>query len=239
MALSRVTNPSDGQTIFSADWRSEFDNIYNNPITLISPFVSSPAAGGFKITGLGAGTANGDSVRYEDIGLRLIQTQAAAASATIDFTAGLTATYDEYLIVLTDVVPATNITDLWVRIHQAGAFLSGAADYYHAEWAFNSTPSTGAAGASGDTKMVLTTGLSSTGANVLGGEVRFFVPSSAASRKAFMWHVTHVHSNGTHTGAVGAGSFLLNTSAIDGIRFVMSAGNITSGTFALYGVRKS
>lgn len=227
------------EILTKVDLNAMVANIHNNALALISPLTGNLAAGSNKITGLATGSAAGDSVRYEDIGLRLIQTQAAAASTTIDFTAGLTATYDEYLIVLTDVVPATNITDLWVRIHQAGAFLSGAADYYHAEWAFNSTPSTGAAGASGDTKMVLTTGLSSTGANVLGGEVRFFVPSSAASRKAFMWHVTHVHSNGTHTGAVGAGSFLLNTSAIDGIRFVMSAGDITSGTFALYGVRKS
>ena len=46
------------------------------------------------------------------------------------------------------------------------------------------------------------------------------------------------------TYASGAGSYVGVTSgtpaaAIDGLRFMMGAGNITSGTFSLYGIKKS
>ena len=66
MALSRVKVWAAEILTFS-DLNAEFNNILNNPISLISPLTANVAAGGFKITGLGAGSAAGDSVRLEQL----------------------------------------------------------------------------------------------------------------------------------------------------------------------------
>lgn len=227
------------EILTKVDLNAMVANIHNNALALISPLTGNLAAGSNKITDLATGSAAGDSVRYEDIGLRLIQTQAAAASATIDFTAGLTATYDEYIVKITDIVPATNNADFWLRVHQAGAFLSGASDYAHARLDFTSAVSSGVDGSGATTKIILANGLSSFVFNSLNAELRFHRPSATTNRKQFQWQADWERSDSNEVGAVGSGDLRLNTLAIDGIRFMMSTGDITSGTFALYGVRKT
>src|SRR3990167_3675422 len=55
-------------------------------------------------------------------GLVFIESKTASASATIDFTSGLTSTYDEYLISMINVVPATDSDLLRMRVSQSAAF---------------------------------------------------------------------------------------------------------------------
>ena len=53
MALTILKTVVDAATIEAADWNAEFNNIYNNPMSLISPMVANLAAGGFDITNIG------------------------------------------------------------------------------------------------------------------------------------------------------------------------------------------
>jgi hypothetical protein len=71
MALSRLTNWTDGDILTSAALEAEFDNIYNNALTLISPLTGNLAAGGNIVTGIGAGSAAAPAlqVRETDTGI--------------------------------------------------------------------------------------------------------------------------------------------------------------------------
>ena len=67
MSLARVKTWAASEVLTAADLNAEFNNILNNPIALISPLTANIAAGGFKITGLGAASTAGDSVRLEQL----------------------------------------------------------------------------------------------------------------------------------------------------------------------------
>lgn len=58
MALSILFTPVTGNTINASDWIAEFNNIYNNSLTLISPLTGDLAFGGFRATGLSLGTVS-------------------------------------------------------------------------------------------------------------------------------------------------------------------------------------
>lgn len=53
MALSRVKVWSAGEILYASDLNSEFNNILNNGLSLISPLTTSLNAGGFKLTNYG------------------------------------------------------------------------------------------------------------------------------------------------------------------------------------------
>lgn len=67
MALAAYKTWSSGEVLTAADLNASFNNILTNANSLISPFTANVAAGGYKITGLGAGSADGDAVRYEQL----------------------------------------------------------------------------------------------------------------------------------------------------------------------------
>ncbi len=64
MALTLLNTPAAGQTISSANWIAEFNNLYNNALSLISPLTGDLAAGGNKITGLSLGTVGSPALQF-------------------------------------------------------------------------------------------------------------------------------------------------------------------------------
>jgi len=173
-------------------------------------------------------------------GWTLIQTQAASASATIDFTTGFSTTYNHYIVLLNNVAPASNGVSLYMRVSQAASFLSGATDYNYARWAYDSTPSSGLTSDASADFIELASGLGNNAAYSFGGHVSISAPSdSNAKDKIIVWKFGWINLNAFISGADGVATMQLNTTNIDGLRFYMSAGNITIGTFALYGVRKT
>lgn len=173
--------------------------------------------------------------KYSDPGGRtLIQTQIASASATIDFTTGIDSTYDEYHVSIIDLVPATDDTHLYVRVSEdsGSTWKSGASDYYsNATAAAQMNLMQGAAAGNGISNVASEGGFS--------GTIKFYSPD-ATQNKLFLFEGLYLYATGGQpTTAVGSrGAYVLTTNAINGIRFLMSSGNITSGTFNLYGIRK-
>lgn len=173
----------------------------------------------------------------------LISTTTAAASATIHIT-GLSATYDEYRLVLTNVTASTINTQLCMRAAVQGSpvFISGASDY---GWTFFRVGSTAVAVAEGDFN---DNEIALTDANVgtlpgfpLVGEIRIYAPGSADPAN-FQWTVSY--QNGAQTAYYrydGAGR--VNpagpTTALE-FFFLPGSGlnTILTGTFQLYGIRK-
>ena len=64
MALTRLNSFATGSVVTNTIATGEFDNIYNNALTLISPLTGNLAAGGNLITGLGLGTVGSPSLQF-------------------------------------------------------------------------------------------------------------------------------------------------------------------------------
>jgi hypothetical protein len=64
IALTRLTDWNNGDTLTEAALEAEFDNIYSNALSLISPLTGNLAAGGNLLTGLGLGTVSGPSLSF-------------------------------------------------------------------------------------------------------------------------------------------------------------------------------
>lgn len=64
MALTRLNSFATGSVVTNAIATGEFDNIYNNALTLISPLTGDLAAGGNRITGLSAGSLASPSLQF-------------------------------------------------------------------------------------------------------------------------------------------------------------------------------
>lgn len=86
MALTRLTDWNDGDTLTSAALEAEFDNIYSNALSLISPLTGNLAAGGNIITGLGLGSASAPSLSFtsSDTNTGIY----SSAADTVDIAAG-------------------------------------------------------------------------------------------------------------------------------------------------------
>lgn len=180
--------------------------------------------------------------------LNFISSATASSSATIDLNSGITTTYDEYLIDYQNVVPATSSSQFFMRgsYDSGSTFVAGTA-YITGGRAIDSTDSLQTMGASGDSKFPLSMaggdGVKNTGAVTgavgISGSVRLYRPAS--NRYADMTNISTHRISETKVGLtvtdgqidMGAGNVL------NSVRFMFSAGNITSGQFYLYGVTKT
>jgi hypothetical protein len=179
--------------------------------------------------GVGGGSGNGALV--------LLQSLTASSSATLDFDSCITSAYDDYEIHLIDVIPATNGSNFEFVLSTNGgsSFDTTTANYnslYNNGWVNSSS--------GGGTNNVLPniSGIGNGTGQSLCGRIRLYNPLGSSYKK-MEWHAvmyyTAVSSLLNQTG----GSWYLNTSAVNAIRFLFSSGNIASGTIRVYGVANS
>ena len=205
--------------------------------------------GGMNSTGAGTTgqilTSNGASLdpTFQALpvsGFVCLATQSASASATIDFSTLIDATYDEYEFHLQNVVITTGT--LIVRTSSdAGATYDAATNYsYISNYQSTATPAPG--GVANPAAGLINLGVyaaSPTAAHGgTSGVLRLIAPSGTASFKTVMGQFRtalgaaseeHVTVVGTH----------LAIAAVNGIRFIGNGATITSGLFKMYGVRKT
>lgn len=174
--------------------------------------------------------------------LVLIATATASASASVAFVTGLTATYDEYLFTITEMVPATDATALQLRISEDGGatYKSGAGTYrYSSGQSKDDGTLANSASSPGDTSISIATNVSNNVGRGLSGEVRLFNPAGAVALKKFIYDTSYLTNVPNSLRVFGQGMYGGDTNAINAVQFFMSAGNVASGRFALYGLRKS
>ena len=172
-------------------------------------------------------------------GWEQIATITAANTGLLDFTTGLTAVNDEYMVTLTNIVPAVDASNLIFRASVAGVFSQGASDY---AWIriggdLTTVTSPGYLATSNDTGFVLAAGCGNDVGEALCGEIHFWAPAGTTAVKMFRWEFVYINSSASIATIRGVGHFR-NSAAIDGIRFLFPATTIASGTFALYGLKK-
>jgi hypothetical protein len=168
-------------------------------------------------------------------GMTLLSVVSASAVATVDFT-GLTSDYDEYEIHLQNVVPVTDAVTLHVltSANNGSSWDTGAGNYR-----YYGTDRTTIDGDGGDTKIPL--GLansigSDTNETGVCGVLRVFRPAAA--------EYTNMNFMGGYISSAGVArpvqmfGYRLSAAAVNGIQFLFSSGNVETGFFKLYGVRK-
>lgn len=170
--------------------------------------------------------------------LVLIQSQAASASATIDFTSGLTSTYDQYLVTFTGVVPATNAQNFLLEISTDGGstWKTGASDYKRVINTLSDAGTNTVSAAMTEAAMTLTIGQSNNSGRPVGGNMYIFGPS-AGTLQPINWMMSYFDGSNNKM-ITGAGCYTAGA-AINGLRFLFASGAITTGTFTLYGIRKA
>lgn len=180
----------------------------------------------------------GNSASSVGSSLVLIQSQTASASATLDFTTGITSTYNEYLFTFTGVVPATDATNMQLLVSSDGGstYHNSAGDYKRAINTLSDAGTNTVSGTTGETVLTLTITQSNNAGRPVGGELRVFGPS-AGTLQPFNWMMSYF--DGTNNKMLTGGGCYTGGVAINAIRFRFSSGNIASGTISLYGLRKS
>lgn len=169
--------------------------------------------------------------------VNLIETQTASNSSAMDF--NLPGGYNEYLLVLSNVIPATDGDDLHILTSADGGstFDTGASDYRYTYSQFLSTGISGGS-STADSKIVMTASVGSGGTSEPGvsAHVRIILPSQSV-HTVVNWTGGSVSDLSADRGLIGQGRRRA-AAAVDAIRVKYSSGNVESGEFALFGTVK-
>ena len=159
-----------------------------------------------------------------------IKTVTASSSATLDVEDTFTG-YDMYAIVGTGLVTLTTFVGLKSRLKIGGSYLTSS---YTGQTNISNGSSSTYTGTSSTSEIPL----SDTAQNADTQTANFVMyiprPADTTVNKSVFWS--------GHTGIRNTSGYSMNfanTSALTGVRFFYSSGNIDSGTFRLYGIKNS
>lgn len=169
----------------------------------------------------------------------LLETVVASADATIDII-NLSSKHFAFKFVWSDIQPANNDVDLWMRTdaNNGASFDAGASDY---QWTVHritmETSPTHAVVADGaDSEMHMGATVFGNAANEFANfEIILFDPSATSFTK-FVWAGTRVNASAIRDQSQ-AGCMRNSAALVDAVRFLFSAGNISVGTLKIYGLR--
>jgi len=174
--------------------------------------------------------------------LQFISKATASASASIEFTSGIDSTYKEYVFYFVNMHPATNNVQFQV------GFRDGATNYDAVKTTtifrtfHNESDSTTSLEYSTTNDLAQSTDFQVLG-NAVGNEndeccsgyLHLYNPSSTTFVKHFTARANLYHPSNFTVDEFIAG-YCNTTTAIDGVQFKMSSGNIDAGEILLFGV---
>ena len=205
------------------------------------------AMGANKITGLANGTADTDAATLAQTGWRLLATKTASASSTIDFTSAdydfSADGFDDYMIAISNAKFSVDDTILNLRIGTGATptWQSGAGAYNYQLAMVGSTSVAATTGTailcSGDTAVYgATNGVGNASGENYCATILFSNPDSGDS-VPFYIDCRYIRASGVGIRVLAGGAYGTAT-ALTAIRFLPDSGNITSGKFRLYGLKK-
>jgi len=213
-----------------------------------------PLAGGTLTGNLNGRDITADGTKLDGIealaktpqGLALLLTATASASSSIDFTTNIDSTYEEYELHIINLVPATDDSEVRLVVSEDGGstFKTGASDYELSISTIDSGNDIYISQTEPNLGHILLTRNSIGGdvGNAAGesfsGVIKIFNPSETSLTKLFQVCGSYIHAGGTLQQVSGSAAYKGTSNAIDALRIIMDSGNITSGKFKLYGVKK-
>lgn len=220
--------------------------ILTNGASLILPSganITTAAGDSFVVRGEAAGVVRivsyikADGTGLIGSGTRvLLETQTAAADASIDFTTGIDATYDSYIIEGIAVKAAVDSIGAYIRTSTDGGatFDAGAGNYIYAGIGLLDATVANINGTS-DTKIQISHTMGNVGDERFNFTLKIFNPSDV--NQCYMEYSTSGFESASRAAILHGTGIRLASADVDAIRILMSSGNITSGTFKLYGIK--
>lgn len=169
--------------------------------------------------------------------LCLIQSQPASNSTTIDFTGKITSSFSTYLVKMSDIIPATNNANLLLTfsVDNGANFL--ASNYKWTNKTSTSNAGNAASQSASDSSIRIADTLQNGASNGLCGDLQLYdMNNGTLVPKCYA--MTTMMGSGPVGVVTAMGGMNTGVTAINAIRFAMSSGNITSGTFTLYGIQE-
>ena len=199
----------------------------------VTPAASKAIRFNSSANGLETADAGGNLVK--------IATTTASSSASLSFTSGIDSTYKEYMFFFNNLHPQTDDTKLVFQTTTDGSNFNTTLTNTYFLARNQEDNSSRALGYSADDEQAQGTAFQrlneSTGSDndqSVSGHMHLFEPSSTTFVKHYISRTMTIFDRATDV--FGAG-FFNTTSAITGIQFKMSSGNIDSGTITMYGVK--
>ncbi len=204
------------------------------------PIASSSAFGAVKVDGTTITASSGViSAVAGPVGALILLEQHSAnnTSTNIDFTSFVSGTYDEYVIELLNLVPATNNIIISMRMSVSGTFDTGS--NYSAVGSYLYSGGTGV-GLAEDTatQIKLWDGTSSNTNYGFCGSYRLYSPGSTSLYKIVLGQGFAFSGSASKIFGSNVWGVHNSASAVDGIRIFSSSGNIASGIVRIYGIAK-
>lgn len=171
-------------------------------------------------------------------GLTWIASVTASASASVNFDNKLTSTYDNYLIVMENMAPVTNGAYLRMQIgtgatptYQTTGYFGQVTYTSTGAWSVKTTATTGFDLMENDG----TQGMASTSTSANSGSILFTNVNNSSNYKGVYATINYIITT-TALLVTNIGNFQWqNATVLTSIKFIMSSGNISTGTFKLYG----
>ena len=187
-------------------------------------------------------SANGFETGSAGGAMTFISKTTASSSSTISFTSGIDSTYKEYIFFFNNIHPSAHSYFLVNFRDGDSAFdaIKTTTIFYQMHKEDDGTDQTqyiaGSDLAQSTSEQRLTTGeLNTDNDGCLSGYLHLFNPSSTTFVKHFIAQTQYMNNSPASENPFIAG-YCNTTSAIDGVQFSVSTGNIDSGTITLYGI---
>ena len=181
--------------------------------------------------------------------MTLLQTQTASSSASISITSNIDSTYPIYLFKFINIHPATDGAEFTINFSTDSGSNYNVAKTTTFFVAYNAESESSSGLTYIDSLDIAQgTGVANIFYNVgnendesASGTLHLFNPSSTTFVKHFMSTFNVYNNSGSNGNSVqvDVAGYGNTTSAIDGVQFAMSSGNIDSGTIKLYGIKGS
>lgn len=173
----------------------------------------------------------------------LLVTLTASASATLADTTNLTSTYALYVFELENILPATDGAYLNARVSiDAGSSWISTANYNGTAIAYDAGVATNSQIDGTSLYLGGSVGIENTAAQGgICGTLYFVNPAGTTAYKRLSGILSEYYSSATPAlfPIVFTGQYKGATTAINGIQFYFSSGNITSGKIRIYGIKTS
>lgn len=173
-------------------------------------------------------------------GLVLLEQHTASSSASLDFTSWYSASYDDYVIEVLNLVPATNAVALYMRMStDGGSSYDSGSNYWTDAGSWRAGLGWTATGGGSGTAINFGTAantISNTSTRGVWFSLRFYNPGSTSLYKQVFGQGGVLFSDGSTRVCLQAGGEYTSTTAVNAFQFLFSSGNIASGTVRIYGL---
>ncbi len=176
----------------------------------------------------------------------LIKNLTASNIAAISFIHGTASvvfdsTYPTYVIIIRNLTPVTDTQDLFMRYSQGGSIITTAKYSFHTDGGgSNAAAGTGDSNAENQDRFTLNgqdmAALDSASTSSFDATITISNPSGSTTRTNCYWHCAYQDGAASCHGRNGVGAYVNDVTAVDGCSFYMQSGNISTGTFSLYGI---